>query len=85
MPTGVVAQEAERLFSNLLHIECQPGAQWTLERCYEVAPLTYEINRLKAEKNAIILAHSYCRALLVPPSIPKSCTAWPTSRAIPTR
>ncbi|MDE0448013.1 MAG: quinolinate synthase NadA [Spirochaetaceae bacterium] len=54
-----VAQEAERLFSNLLHVECQPGAQWTLERCHEVAPLICEIGRLKAEKNAIILAHSY--------------------------
>ena len=54
-----VAQEAERLFSNLLHVECQPGAQWTLERCHEVAPLICEINRLKADRNAIILAHSY--------------------------
>lgn len=58
MATGV-AQEAERLFSNLLHVECQPGAPWTLERCHEVAPLICEINRLKADKNAIILAHSY--------------------------
>ena len=65
MPSGAVAQEAERLFSNLLHVECQPGAQWTLERCYEVAPLTCEINRLKAEQNAIILAHSYVNPEIV--------------------
>ena len=65
MPAGAVAQEAERLFSNLLHVECQPGAQWTLERCYEVAPLTAEINRLKARKNAIILAHSYVNPEIV--------------------
>ncbi len=65
MPAGAVAQEAERLFANLLHVECQPGVQWTLERCYEAAPLTYEINRLKAQKNAIILAHSYVNPEIV--------------------
>ena len=65
MAGSALAQEAERLFSNLLHVECQPGAQWTLERCYDVAPLTAEINRLKAAKNAIILAHSYVNPEIV--------------------
>lgn len=32
---------------------------WSLETCRLYAPLTLEINRLKKEKNAIILAHSY--------------------------
>ena len=32
---------------------------WTKEDCELIAPLTWEINRLKKEKNAVILAHSY--------------------------
>jgi len=52
--------ETERLFKALLPVDCDPGQRpWTLERCREIAPLTLEINRLKREKDAIILAHSY--------------------------
>lgn len=52
--------EAERLLSSLMHIECDPrGRTWNLETCREIAPLTLEINRLKKEKNAVILTHSY--------------------------
>ncbi|HEY3757731.1 MAG TPA: quinolinate synthase NadA [Opitutaceae bacterium] len=52
--------EAERLFRALLPVNCEPGHQpWTFERCRELAPLTLEIARLKREKNAVILAHSY--------------------------
>jgi quinolinate synthase len=41
-------------------VECDPrGKTWNLDTCREIAPLTLEINRLKAEKGAVILAHSY--------------------------
>ena len=35
------------------------GRKWNMETCREIAPLTLEINRLKQEKNAVILTHSY--------------------------
>lgn len=56
----LIETEAERLFRALLAVNCEPGHRpWTLERCRELAPLTLEIARLKREKNAVILAHSY--------------------------
>jgi quinolinate synthase len=45
--------EANRLFETLKHL------QWTLDICYDIADLTLEINKLKKEKNIVILAHSY--------------------------
>lgn len=55
-----IETEAERLFRALLPVNCEPGHRpWTLERCWELAPLTLEIARLKEEKGAVILAHSY--------------------------
>jgi quinolinate synthase len=52
--------EAERLLGSLMHVECDPrGKTWNFETCREIAPLTLEINRLKKEKGAVILAHSY--------------------------
>ena len=60
-----VDQEAERLFSALLNVNCRPGIRWTLEHCREIAPITLEINHLKAQENAIILAHSYVDAEIV--------------------
>jgi quinolinate synthase len=52
--------EAERLLGSLMHVECDPrGRKWNLDTCREIAPLTLEINRLKKEKGAVILAHSY--------------------------
>lgn len=58
--------EAERLFKALLPVDCEPGHKpWTLERCREIAPLTLEINRLKREQDAIILAHSYVEPEIV--------------------
>lgn len=52
--------EAERLLRSMMHVECDPrGKKWNLDTCREIAPLTLEINRLKAEKGAVILAHSY--------------------------
>lgn len=48
-----IAGEAERLYKSLKTFE------YTLEDCEQIAPLTLEINTLKKEKKAIILAHSY--------------------------
>ena len=55
-----VEAEAGRLLGSLMHVDCDPrGRSWNLETCREIAPLTLEINRLKKEKDAVILAHSY--------------------------
>jgi quinolinate synthase len=55
-----VETEAERLLRSMMHVECDPrGKTWNLDTCREIAPLTLEINRLKKEKGAVILAHSY--------------------------
>ena len=51
--------EAERLLRALMHVECDARRQWNLATCHSIAPLTLEINRLKQEKGAIVLAHSY--------------------------
>jgi len=57
---NAVDAEAERLLGALMHVDCDPrGRTWNLETCREIAPLTLEINRLKKEKEAVILAHSY--------------------------
>lgn len=52
-------EEAERLLKNLMHIECDSRRSWNLESCLKIAPLTLEINKLKKETGAIVLAHSY--------------------------
>lgn len=55
-----IEQEAGRLLRALMHVDCDPrGRKWNYEACMEIAPLTLEINRLKREKQAVILAHSY--------------------------
>src|SRR6185369_7869091 len=51
--------ETERLFKALMHADCTPGRSWNYEACQGFAPLTLEINRLKKEKDAVILTHSY--------------------------
>ncbi len=51
--------EAERLLKFLMHVECDPRGSWDLEKCRSIAPLTLEINQLKKDKGAIVLAHSY--------------------------
>ena len=57
---AAIEAEADRLLRALMHVECDPrGRTWHLDTCREIAPLTLEINRLKKEKNAVILAHSY--------------------------
>lgn len=54
-----IEAEALRLLRSLIHVECSAGRKWNIETCREIAPLTLEINRLKQEKNAVILTHSY--------------------------
>jgi len=56
---AAVEAEAERLLRSLLHVDCEPHRPWNLEACRSIAPLTLEIGRLKREKDAVILAHSY--------------------------
>ncbi len=55
-----IEREAERLLRALMNVACDPrGRVWNYETCRSIAPLTLEINRLKREKDAVILAHSY--------------------------
>jgi quinolinate synthase len=52
--TAELEREAERLEARIR----QP-LRWGREMCRLIAPLTLDINRMKAEQNAILLAHSY--------------------------
>ena len=55
-----IDDEAERLLRALMNVDCDPrGRSWDYDACKAIAPLTLEINRLKKEKGAVILAHSY--------------------------
>ena len=59
-PADATELEADRLLRALLHVDCDPqGRTWNYETCRAIAPLTLEINRLKREHDAVILAHSY--------------------------
>jgi quinolinate synthase len=49
----LIAAEALRLHGRLRHVG------WSMPECELIAPLTLEINRLKQEHNAVVLAHSY--------------------------
>lgn len=51
--TDQIGTETERLFEHLKE------SGWSRSDCEIIAPLTLEINAVKKEKNAVILAHSY--------------------------
>ena len=60
MPTQEqIGEEAHRLYGLLARVTRPNIPAWTLTDCQVAAAYTLEINRLKKEKNAIILAHSY--------------------------
>ncbi len=48
-----LAAETKRLYGRLKNVG------WSQEDCALIAPITAEINELKKQKNAVILAHSY--------------------------
>ncbi len=50
---------SEMLYEKLKDVQAGTSGPYTMEQCEKLAPLVDEINRLKKEKNAIILAHSY--------------------------
>lgn len=50
---------AETLYEKLKDVQSGTSGPYSMERCEQMAPLVDEINRLKKEKNAVILAHSY--------------------------
>ncbi len=51
---------AEELYQRLKNIKVgRQVCQYSLKKCEELVPLVNEINALKAEKNAVILVHSY--------------------------
>lgn len=54
-----IETEARRLLTKLMHVECEASRAWNIDACRGIAPLTLEINDLKREKEAVILAHSY--------------------------
>lgn len=58
-PEAAIEAEADRLLRALMNVECDARRQWNLDTCRRLAPLTLEINRLKKEKGAVLLAHSY--------------------------
>lgn len=52
-PPIEIETELNRLYNKLKTLH------WSQEDCILIAPLTLEINRLKEQRNAVILAHSY--------------------------
>lgn len=54
----------ESLYEKLRHVE-SGGCRITPERIEKILPIIQEINHLKKEKNAVILAHSYVNSEIV--------------------
>ena len=54
-----IQEKAHSLYGLLSRVSKTNTQKWTLQDCLDVAPYVLEINRLKKEKNAVILAHSY--------------------------
>lgn len=50
---------AETLYEKLKDVQSGTSGPYSKERCEQMASMVDEINRLKKEKNAVILAHSY--------------------------
>ncbi|MFT5241289.1 MAG: quinolinate synthase [Kiritimatiellia bacterium] len=50
---------AELLYDELQHVEFGSGGPFSEKQCQDMAPIVDEINALKKEKNAVILAHYY--------------------------
>lgn len=65
MTEDFLEQEAARLFKALGKITRPDGQKYSLEYCREIAPLTSQINKLKKEKNALILTHYYCTPQII--------------------
>lgn len=60
MTTKTAPLTADLLFDKLKHIKIGgTTCLYTKERCEEITPIINEINQLKKEKNAVIMAHSY--------------------------
>ncbi len=53
------AATADLLYEKLAPVRSGTSGPYTAERCRDIAPLVDEINRLKREQNAVILAHYY--------------------------
>ena len=57
---------AAQLYSKLKHVKAgQNTCRFPLSHCEQITPLINEINALKKQKNAVILAHSYVGAEII--------------------
>lgn len=57
--TKEIKSKAEELFKKIRFATKQDGSKWSLVDCLAVSAKILEINRIKKQKNAVILAHSY--------------------------